>query len=165
MAGGSRPLMLKELVLADLRRAQRLIARINDEIDPQFRIASQEGDYWIAMTLSDGAASREREMRLISDFMAWKSSPGFVMASEIKEPDAVYAVGVTQKETIGALSVISRNPLRFSEVQWLARPQLGDDIPGLLPRGSRQLTAERLRELDVFFGPRGKFPAMRIGNE
>jgi len=35
---------LRELVLADLKRALRLIALIEDDLDPQFRIASPEGD-------------------------------------------------------------------------------------------------------------------------
>lgn len=37
------PRSFGELVLADLLRAQRLKIRIEDEIDPQFRIASPEG--------------------------------------------------------------------------------------------------------------------------
>jgi hypothetical protein len=54
---------LKDLVLADLARAQRLITRIGDEIDPQFRTASREGDWWIGITLSRepaGACDPER---------------------------------------------------------------------------------------------------------
>lgn len=33
---------LRELVLADLKRAQRLIALIEDELDPQFRIGDHQ---------------------------------------------------------------------------------------------------------------------------
>ena len=47
-------------------------------------------------------------MRLISTFMAWKLSTGFVLATELIEPDAVYAVGVTHRECIGVLSRIGR---------------------------------------------------------
>lgn len=32
---------------------------------------------------------------VLADFMAWKLSPGFVMAAEIAEPDAVTAIGMT----------------------------------------------------------------------
>ncbi len=37
------PRSLRELVEADLRRAARLLIKIQDEIDPQFRIATPEG--------------------------------------------------------------------------------------------------------------------------
>ncbi len=39
----SVPRTFKELVLADLERAQRLILRIGDEIDPQCRIRRPMG--------------------------------------------------------------------------------------------------------------------------
>ena len=39
------PRTFKELVEADLRRAARLIIKVQDEVDPQFRIATPEGDY------------------------------------------------------------------------------------------------------------------------
>jgi hypothetical protein len=78
--------------------------RIGDEIDPQFRIASAEGDYWIALTLPEDAVERARRMNLVSDFMALKSSPAFVLATEIKEPDAIVAIGVAHAERVGVLS-------------------------------------------------------------
>jgi hypothetical protein len=31
---------------------------VDDEIDPQFRIASSEGEHWIALTLLDNEAER-----------------------------------------------------------------------------------------------------------
>jgi hypothetical protein len=46
---------------------------VGDEIDPQFRIASAEGEYWIALTLLDDEAERVRRLALISDFMALKA--------------------------------------------------------------------------------------------
>ncbi len=48
------PRNFRELVEADLRRPARLIIKIQDEIDPQFRIATPEVDYWIAVTLPSG---------------------------------------------------------------------------------------------------------------
>ena len=39
------PVTFKDLVEADLRRAARLVIEIQDEIDPQFWIATPEGDY------------------------------------------------------------------------------------------------------------------------
>jgi len=73
------PKNLNEMVLADMRRAMRLKRTVEDEIDPQFRIASPEGDWWIGITLTNDAEERWRRLQLLSDFMAWKLSLGFVM--------------------------------------------------------------------------------------
>ena len=45
------PKTLHEFVEADLRRATRLIIKVQDEIDPQFRFSTPEGDYHLAVTL------------------------------------------------------------------------------------------------------------------
>jgi hypothetical protein len=104
------PRTFKEIVLADLLRAQRLKLRIQDEIDLQFRIASPEGDYWIGMTLDADLAERERQMRLVSRYMAWKLSPAFTLASETVSPDAVFCIGVSHHECHAALWHIMRKP-------------------------------------------------------
>src|SRR5262245_21726878 len=89
------PASLPEIVRFDLERAQRLVRKVHpDPIDPQFRIATPEGDYWIGITLSEKLKERQRRMQMVSDFMAWKLSPGFVMASELHDPDAVMSVGL-----------------------------------------------------------------------
>jgi hypothetical protein len=159
------PRNFREIVLADLLRAQRLILRVQDEIDPQFRIASPEGDWWIGMTLADDPRERERQMRLVSRFMQWKLSPAFTMASEIISPDAVYCIGVSHRECHAAMSRIIRNPVRFAEIEWLTRSQIGDEYPSLLPRGKATLDVQAIAELEEWFGPNGKFPAVRIQNE
>jgi len=105
---------------------------------------------------------------LLSRFMAWKLSPGFVMAAELQEPDAVYAIGVTHKECAAALSLIQRmhiagqRSISFGPVQWLTPAQIGDDYPNLLPRGAVTLDAAAIAELEESFGPAGKFPAVKL---
>ncbi len=64
------PKNLRELVEADLRRAARLIIKIQDEIDPQIRIATPEGDYWIAVTLPTDPYGRKVIFRNLSLFLA-----------------------------------------------------------------------------------------------
>ena len=95
------PRTLKELVQADLERAQRLVRKVHpDPIDPQFRIASPERDWWIGITLTENAKESARRLALVSDFMAWKLSPGFILASELHEPDALFSLGCNTR-TIG----------------------------------------------------------------
>jgi hypothetical protein len=158
------PRNFRELVLADLLRAQRLIQRVQDEIDPQFRIASPEGDWWIGMTRHHDVRERENQMQLVSRFMAWKLSPAFTLASEIVSPDAVYCIGVSYHECHAAISRITRKPIRFGEIEWLAHGQIGDEYTSLLPRGSAALDAQAIAELEEWFGPAGKFPAVKISN-
>lgn len=157
------PRSFREIVLADLLRAQRLILRIQDQIDPQFRIASPEGDWWIGMTLDDDLREREKQMRLVSQFMRWKLSPAFSLASEILSPDAVYCIGVSHHDCYAAMSRITRKPIRFGEIEWLGRSQIGDEYPALLPRGEATLDGQEIAELEEWVGPQGKFPATRIG--
>jgi hypothetical protein len=56
------------------------------------------------IALPEDASERARRMRLVSDFMAQKCCPAFVLAKEVKEPDAI---GVSYKERHAALSQIT----------------------------------------------------------
>ena len=95
----SEPLTtFKEFVEADLRRAARLVIKVQDEIDPQFRIATPEGDYSLAVTLLAAEHERMAILKRVSTFMAWKQAPSFILASELTVPDCVYALGVSHKE-------------------------------------------------------------------
>ena len=154
---------LKELVLADLERAQRLIRKVHpDPIDPQFRIASAEGDWWIGITLTENAKERARRLALVSDFMAWKLSPGFILASELHKPDAVLSVGIQHNDYWALISLIERTPLAFSQPKSVLRENMDPVMLGLLPRGGRTITKARAKELAQWFGAEGRFPAVRI---
>ena len=155
---------LRELVLADLKRAQRLIALIEDELDPQFRIASPEGDWWIGITLSADAQERKRQLGMVSRFMAWKLAPAFTQTVELEEPSAVACVGCSHVETIGYVSLIERKPLRFSEPIAFAVDQIGDEIGALLPRGEVSLTQAEIAALKRSFAEDGVFPAVHIAS-
>ena len=45
------PKNFRDIVEADLRRAARLVIKVLDEIDPQFRFATPEGDYHLPVML------------------------------------------------------------------------------------------------------------------
>jgi hypothetical protein len=87
------PRNFREVVEADLRRAARLIVKVQDEIDPQLRMATPEGDYHLAVTLPADAYGRKVIFRNLALFMAWKQALGFTLASELYEPDSLYCVG------------------------------------------------------------------------
>ncbi len=159
----SLPRTLKDLVQADLERAQRLVRKVHpDPIDPQFRIASPEGDWWIGITLTENAKERARRLALVSDFMAWKLSPGFILASELHEPDAVLSLGLQHNDYWALISLIERKPLGFSAPKLVKRENMDPVMLGLVPRGSRTITKVRAKELAEWFGASGKFPAVKI---
>ncbi len=61
----NHPWTPKKLIEADLRRPARLVIKIRDEIDPQFRIATPKSRYRIAieLLLKSHLATRCRESR------------------------------------------------------------------------------------------------------
>jgi len=161
------PRTLREIVEADLRRAARLIIKVQDEIDPQFRFSTPEGDYHLAVMLPADANERRAMLKRVSAFMAWKQAMGFSLASELMEPDCVYCLGVWGNEVHGCLARIRRHPrpwttANFGPVEWLDRPQIGQEMIDLLPQGPRAMTPKETAMLHKWFGPEGKFPAVHL---
>jgi len=162
----TRPHTLKDLLLADLQRAQNLVAKVHpDPIDPQFRIATPDGDYRIGITLTENPKERMKRLALVSDFMAYKLSVGFTLVSQMHEPDSVLAVGLLHTEFDALISLIDRKPSigttpSFGATKRVRRESIDPVILGLRPRGSRVITRSREKELQQWFGPQGKFPAV-----
>ena len=84
------------------------------------------------------------------------------MASQYREPDAIACVGISHHECYCSMSLILHNPLRFGDVAWLTAAEIGDELRALLPKGSGTINAEELAELDEWFRPDGRFPALRV---
>jgi len=139
------PRNFREVVEADLRRAARLIVKIQDEIDPQFRIATPEGIIRSLQRWPPDVYGRKVILRNLSLFMAWKQSLGFTLASELTEPDAVYCVGHNDE---GTLCLSCWSPARaealaannFGKIEWLSEGSIDPLLLDLLPRGARDIT-------------------------
>ena len=106
---------------------------------PRFRVTTPDGDYRILMPLPDDMAKRERGMRLIAAFMAWKQASAFILASELKEPDAIVAIAAVMR-------LIRREPLSFGDDQWLEESEIGSEVVALLPSGSVSIDHETEEE-------------------
>jgi hypothetical protein len=161
------PRTFKELVEADLRRAARLVIAVQDEIDPQFRIATPEGDYWLAVTLPTEEYERKSMLRRVSTFMAWKRASAFILSCQLTEPDCVYSVGIGLAERHACLSRIRGEPRpwtawNFGAVEWLATASINSMIADLLPITPRAMTPKEISALQKWFGADGKFPAVHI---
>jgi hypothetical protein len=166
------PRTFKELVEADLRRAARLIIKVQDEIEPQFRIATPEGDCWLAVTLPTDARERTMMLRRVSAFMACKDASGFILASELQVPDCVYALGVMRQEVHACLARITRVPkpwtvANFGEVEWINRALIGQEMIDLLQQSAvgdagRVMSKTEIAMLEKWFGTEGIYPAVQI---
>lgn len=122
------PRSFRDLVEADLRRAARLIIKIQDQIDWQFRIATPQGDLQLAITMPAGL---ERNVMLtrISAFMQWKQAQAFILAVESGLPNGVYAVGISQNERVNCFVHFDHNPKpwtarNFDRVKWLPEKRI-----------------------------------------
>lgn len=160
------PGTLKELVEADLRRAARLIIKIQDEIDWQFRFATKQGDFHIAVTMAGNEADRRVVLEHLRVFMDWKQALAFILATETLD-DFVYALGVTAHEALHCRVCIRREPrpwtaASFGEVEWLPPEAIEPELRALLPIGPRALTPREVSAMAQWFGRDGRFPAINM---
>ena len=104
------PRTFREIVEADLRRVARLIIKVQDEPDWQLRIATPEGDYHLSVTMPDDNYERRSMLRRLQTFMQWKGAIAFTLAVETKEPNAVYAAGLSANERVNCIAEFKRSP-------------------------------------------------------
>ena len=161
------PKTMTELAEADLRRAARLLIKVQDEIDPQFRIATPDGDYWLAVTLPPDVTARAAMFRRIATFMAWKQATAFTLACELIEPDCVYCVGIAAHQRYACLALIERRPqpwtkASFGTVEWLPDASIDPAVTALLPTAPRPLTPKDVSAAEKWFGRNGIHPAVHV---
>ena len=161
------PATFRDLVEADLRRAARLIIKIQDEIDWQIRVATPDGDYHLAITMPDATDTRAAILRHLATFLLWKQAAAFCLVVETRQPDAVYAIGMARSERVHCLARIKRHPRpwtvkNFSAVEWLPASSIDPTIAELLPAGPRPMTPKEIAALQPWFGIEGKFPAVHV---
>jgi hypothetical protein len=128
---------------------------------------------WCSMTRfhTDKPEQRERALRLISRFMAWKMATSFVLAVETwlgpevtrTGDEALLVVGVSYHERLAAMQRLQRADVgTFGEVEWLEPEQVDDTYFNLLPTGRSEITVEEAHELAVIFGKDGELAAERL---
>lgn len=151
---------MRETILEELRFSVSVVLS-REEVVPRFRVISTEGDWTVFVPLPDDVAERERRMRLLHGFMAWKSATAFVMSTELKVPDVVLAVAVTREDVACACRPIIRKPLGVGAIAWLPPGSVGEEIVALLPRGCVELDTETEAALRRAFGNGGEFEVRR----
>lgn len=111
------------------------------EVTPRFLINLPSEDVTLFCPLPDDEAERSRRLNLVRTYMAAKLARGFVMSTELHEPDAISSVAVTRDGVAGGLRLIQREPFQIGQTIWLNRDQIGDDVPRLLPDRYEELSA------------------------
>jgi hypothetical protein len=159
-------LSLKGIVLAGLMQAQKLILAAEEVgcIDPLFRIMTPDGDYLVSMPIAEDAREHRHQLGLLSAFMARKHALVFTVAAQMAAPEAVYCFAASGERQAGAMAAIERGPLRFGAVEWLPPEEIDEEILGLLPPDTGMPDEGAAAELEAYFGPGGRFPAMRLGD-
>ena len=164
------PRTFRDFVESDLRRAARLVIKVQDEIDPQWRIATRSGDWSIATTLP-GDDGRKVILRALGTFMVWKEAIAFTLATELAEPDAVWCGGVSHGGgglvCHACLSSIRRSPrpwtdASFRPIEWLPATTIDPVLVELLPSSPRPLTPKDMSAMVKWFGKAGRFPAVNL---
>lgn len=153
-------LRVKNKMLEELRLSVGIILS-GEEVVPRFRVTTPEGDWTVFVPLPDDMAERQRRMQLLYGFMAWKGATGFIMASELMEPDCVVVGGVTREEVLMVSRPILRKPLTVGPIEWVGPEMMGDEVVALLPRGKVLLDPETQAALARSFGPGGELEVRR----
>lgn len=158
---------LRAFVLADLRRGMRLMLSVQDDIDPQFRIATPEGDIAVAVTFPDKIEGRDSLLGVLRRFCAWKQALAYTMTFNLAQPNALMTVGVSARDAVGCIlrfagEAGTLSEMSFEEPVWVSRDSIGDEFLSLLPERTSALSENDLRELESWFGVEGRFPAVHV---
>ena len=162
-------MQLTSLMLDYLGVARSVIEK-GHIVVPAWRIETVEGTYLVLTHFHDDQPKeRERLVKLVARFMAWKMATSFVLAAQTwleplrKGGEALIVVGLSRNERFGVAQRIVRDEgLQFGPVQWLMPAQLDEAYFRLLPQASTTLTHTEVAELDFIFGPGGELEADKL---
>lgn len=141
--------------------------RVQDDIDPQFRFATPEGDVAVAVTFPPDMEERRELMDLLRVLSAWKQVLAYTMTFNIAEPNALLTVGVSKAGAIGCMLRVGGSAGKLSEASfgepgWVMREDIDDEFLSLLPKGKTELSTNDVAELEAWFGAGGRFPAVHL---
>lgn len=139
---------MQELIERELAFSCNVI-RDGHEVVPRFLIKTPDGEATIFCPLPDDVNVRFARMNLVSRFMAYKLATGFVLSTELVEPDCVSAIGVVREGAIAGVKMIERKPLKFGPTEWLSGEQVGDEIPSLFPKVHEELSSGDVHDIET----------------
>ena len=139
---------LRAKAIAELERCCTIIKEGKEAV-PRFAVECPEGDFVVFCPLPDDDAERLKRMQIVKRLLACKMATAFVFSGEMKEPDVVTAVAVTQDRVFAHFKVITRAPLGFvADGTLKGRDEIGDGLPDMLPTGTSEISAGEMAELE-----------------
>ena len=161
---------MKALLLEELDRSVGIV-RAGSGVIPRWRIVCPGREYHVMTRFADTEANRERIVRLLHGFMAWRMATGYLMAGEVglgpagtsDGNEALFVVGVTRSAAMAAMRRIRREPaLAFGEVEWLDGPSIDESYRRILPLTDTAIDPETMREIRAAFEAGGEFEVETI---
>lgn len=157
----------REIVLRDMERGVRVMLRVQDDIDPQFRFATPTGDIHIAATFPEVIGERNILFEHLAKFAAMKQVLAYTMTFNLAEPNAVMTVGVSRNEVLGCLVCFegergNYKEADFAEPVWVEEDAIGQEFLTLLPKKETVLTSQDLTDIEAWFGRDGRYPAVYV---
>ena len=162
---------LIDIMIDQMGTARRTLEN-GQPLVPTWQIATPEGRYQLVTEFDSSRPElRERVMRLVSRFMAWKLATSFVLTAEVwfgpefkhGGEEAILSVGVSRHERTALVQRIrKRDPLTFTSPEWLQADQIDEAYTALLPAKTSEITAEEIAELTATFGEDGEMEAERL---
>jgi len=144
---------MRDIVLSELRESCEMLRFGADEIVPRFRIVEPTGPVTLLVPLPDDETERYRRLGLIKTYMAVKMATGFTLATETIEPNCLAVTGVSREHGLmGAFQHIDRNPLRFSEPEWLPTTHIDPGLKEMLPGEVSEVTAQEVAAVEAMMG-------------
>jgi hypothetical protein len=163
VAGAREQFLEKSVARRDRYVGSEAIVRDGHEVIPRFRIFTADGDFVVLMPLSDNAADRQRRIRLVGHFMAWKMATNFVISAESHAPDSISSFFVGRHEREGLFRPIERGPpISFGKIRALGEGEVEAVLIALLPRRETAMTFDGIAQLERVFGDGEEMPAMPL---
>lgn len=139
---------MRDLIEAELAASREIIAG-GRELVPRFRMQQEDGSAILYVELSDDLLERKRRLDVVQSYMSVRRVRSFVMSTQVVEPDAVVAMGVSRDVSATVWQPISRTPLAFGEMTWLDPERMSGEIPALLPRQFEAVTPAQVKAVDL----------------
>ena len=138
---------------------------------PRWRIVCPGREYQVMTRFAETEANRARIARLLNGYMAWRMATGYILAGQTwlgaagtrDGDEALFAVGVTRSDALGAMCRIRRKPeLSFSEIEWLDGPSVDEWYRLLLPLTDTEIDPDTMREIRAAFDTGGEFDVRTV---
>ncbi|RUO97998.1 hypothetical protein [Hyphomicrobium sp.] len=136
----------------------RQVKQDGTDIMPRFIVFCPNEECSAFIQLPEDAAERVEQLQVMKLFMIHKSASGFILCSELIEPNCLFCAAVTRTETLAAIQRIKRGG-KFGRIEWQPPECVDDVIKDLLPPKSVTITKQQL-ELMVKAFDRNEVPGI-----